>query len=224
MHSHLLPGIDDGAESMETSIKLIEGLQKLGYQKLITTPHVYEDMYPNKPEIILSKLEELRQVMEEKQIPLEIDAAAEYMLDDAFESLVQSGKILTLFQNHVLIEMNFSAPYPKLHEIIFQLQVKGYHPILAHPERYEYYWKNPQILLELKNRKVLFQANLLSLIGYYGRKTEFYVKKLIEQGYVELLGTDIHNIEQLEELSNASNSRSLKKIIKSCEWKNSLLG
>ncbi len=193
MHSHLLPGIDDGAPDLATSLQLIRALHEMGYQHLITTPHIYWDYYPNTPEIIKHKLTEVRAAIAAAGIPVQLDAAAEYFLDDHFDAQLAENTLLTLPDRHVLVEMSFMAPYPKLHATMFQMCTSGYRPILAHPERYLYYANDLLQFEQIQHYGCALQVNLLSLSGYYGKSVKSLAIKLLEKGWVDFLGTDLHH-------------------------------
>ncbi len=193
MHSHLLPGIDDGSPDMETSLQLIRSMQKMGFERLITTPHIYQGLYPNTPEIILDRLAAVRAALQAANINIQLDAAAEYFLDENFDAQLAADRLLTLPERHVLIEMSFLAPYHKLHTTLFQMQTKGYRPILAHPERYLYYAGDLGRLEQIREYGSLLQVNLLSLSGYYGKPAKNLALKLLEKGWVDYLGTDLHH-------------------------------
>ncbi len=216
MHSHLLPGIDDGAPDMETSLQLIRAMQDMGYQRLITTPHIFKDYYPNTPEIILGKLAEVRLAIAAAGISIQLDAAAEYFLDEHFETALQAGTLLTLPGNHVLVEMSFLAPYPKLHQTLFDMQTRGYHPILAHPERYLYYAGDLEQFDQIRQYGCALQVNLLSLSGYYGKPVKSLALKLLEKGWVDYLGTDLHHDRHTTSLQGAE----LGRILTGYEFKN----
>ena len=193
MHSHLLPGIDDGAPNLEESLHLIERLYNMGYRRLITTPHIYKEQYPNSAEIILTQLAIVREAIAGKFPGLTLDAAAEYFIDEHFNDLFEAGELLTLPGNYVLIEMSYFAPYPALHEVLFKLNIAGYKPILAHPERYNYYLKDWDAIEKLRYSGCYFQVNLLSFTGYYGKPARQIAQKLLEEDLVDFLGTDLHH-------------------------------
>ena len=205
MHSHLLPGIDDGSPSPEVSLQLISGLAGLGYKKLITTPHVMWDIYRNTQEIIQAAYKTLTAAVKQEGIGIELHAAAEYYLDEHFVQMLDNNTpLLTLKDNLVLIEFSFiSSPFD-LKEILFKLQIKGYQPVLAHPERYVYLNSNRGFYDELKDAGCLFQVNLLSLTNHYGKGVTELAQYLIKKNYVSLLGTDLHHERHLDALQNAS--------------------
>ena len=164
MHSHLLPGIDDGSPDMATSLKLITGMAELGYSKLITTPHIMWDMYKNNRESILQKLELLRKAVLSENIPVEIHAAAEYFLDDHVWGLLKKNEpLLPISGNMVLVEFSLAYPSHSLKDILFDMQMQGYQPVIAHPERYIYLQQNKEFYGELKDIGCLFQLNILAL-------------------------------------------------------------
>lgn len=199
MHSHLIPGIDDGSPDPATSIKLIGALKEMGYSKLITTPHVMEGVYSNTSAIIRQGLEDLKKELAAQSIAFEIEAAAEYFTDLHFEKLVEKNDILSFGkERYVLIEMSFVAPSPNLEKVIFNLQTNGYQPVLAHPERYTY-WDLPRFTA-IKNLGCLLQVNLLSLSGYYGKGVMKTGHQLVQAGLADFLGTDLHHHKHAEML------------------------
>jgi protein-tyrosine phosphatase len=205
MHSHLIPGIDDGAPDLETSLTLIRGLVSLGYRKIITTPHIYSDIHPNTPETIMPGFKIVTEAIKEQEIPVEFRAAAEYLMDEQFNDLLDTDQpLLTLSGNLVLVELSFVVPVINLKEVLFKLQVKGYQPVLAHPERYLYFGGNKGWYDQLKEAGCLFQLNLLSLRGYYGKGPLELAHYLIKKNYVNLLGTDLHHDRHLAMLESPS--------------------
>jgi len=208
MHSHLIPGIDDGSPDLETSLELIRGLVSLGYKKIITTPHINADAYPNTPEIIRAGEALVTSELRRQNIDVEFHAAAEYLMDDGFTRTlanggpfaVDGGPFLTLKDNLILVELSFIVPAMNIKEIIFDLQLKGYQPVLAHPERYLYFGANKGWYDQLRDAGCLFQLNLLSFRGHYGKDAQHLAEYLVKKGYVELLGTDLHRAGHLEGL------------------------
>jgi protein-tyrosine phosphatase len=162
IHSHLLPGLDDGVQSYEESEDVILHFQKLGYRKLITSPHVMSDTYKNTAERILARLEKLRTYLKNQDIDIEIQAAAEYYLDEqVFRMIEDNQKMLTFGKNLLLFETNFLNEPFNMKEFIFLATTKGYKPVLAHPERYLYLQNNLDKAQDLLDRGVLFQINIL---------------------------------------------------------------
>jgi protein-tyrosine phosphatase len=223
MHSHLIPGIDDGSPDMATSMELIKGLMDMGYKKIITTPHIMWDMYKNNNEIIQMGCEAVKRELQKNKIDVEFHAAAEYFMDDHFVDLMQGKRpLLTLKDNLVLVEFSFVEASINLKEILFQLQIKGYQPVIAHPERYLYLKGNKSWYDDIRNTGCLFQVNLLSLSGFYGKASADLAQYLIKQNYVSLLGTDLHNARHIEALG-ATPSDTVKKLLDSGMLQNPLL-
>jgi tyrosine-protein phosphatase YwqE len=192
VHSHLLAGIDDGVRSNEEALATIRVFQELGYRKLITTPHIMQDYYRNTPDIILEKLRELRNYLDLQKVFIDLQAAAEYYLDEALlERLDQNEKLLTFGKNYLLFETNMiNEPY-QLNDFIFKVTTLGYQPVMAHPERYAY--MTMEKAEDLRNRGVLFQINILSIGGLYGKLIQKTAQQLIDNKWVNLLGSDCHH-------------------------------
>lgn len=197
IHSHLLYGIDDGAKTFEDSLALVKALQGFGFSRFIATPHVMQHVWNNSADQIKSK--EIATVMEleKHQITVPFRAAAEYMLDDHFVQLFQTGKLLTLKKNYVLVEMSYINAPIQLYSFLFDLQVAGYIPVLAHPERYLFYHSNFEEYLKLKKAGCLFQLNLLSTVGYYGEGIAKIAEKLLQKGMYDFVGSDVHHANHI---------------------------
>jgi tyrosine-protein phosphatase YwqE len=197
IHSHLIPGIDDGSPDMDSSIDMIRKFVDLGYKKIITTPHVMCDYYKNTPEIILKGLDDVKRELINQNINIDITVAAEYNLDDGLEELIEKKQLLTFGDNHVLFELPFMSEPQNFQETVFNLQMAGYKPILAHTERYTYWYKNFEKYEELKSKGVLLQMNLLSLTGHYSPQTKKIAEKMVDADLIDAVGTDCHRIEHL---------------------------
>lgn len=205
MHSHLLPGIDDGATDLESAIVMIRAMYELGYRKLITTPHVQWEMYRNSSERINHGAQQVRDRLASMDMKMEFRGAAEYFLDEHLDELLEKNEpLLTISGNMVLVEFSFIRQPMDLRDKLFQLQIKGYQPIIAHPERYLYFGVHKDMYDELHGMDCLFQLNLLSLCGYYGRKQVELANYLIKKNYVSLLGSDLHNLRHINILRASS--------------------
>lgn len=213
IHSHILPGIDDGSPDIETSLKLIKGLHDLGYRRLVATPHVIGDFFRNTPAIINKKLEIVKNACTEAAINIEISAAAEYMLDDYFINLIKKEKLLTVHENLLLTELPYSVPAANVEEMIFEIITAGYKPILAHPERYFYYHNNFDEYFRLKELGFSLQVNLLSITRYYGAPVAKAAKFIFDNELVDFVGTDMHHVRHLETLSSKPTNIILNKYI-----------
>ncbi|MBS4012188.1 MAG: capsular biosynthesis protein [Bacteroidetes bacterium] len=223
MHSHLIPGIDDGVKDYDSAVKIIRELISLGYKKVITTPHIMADIYKNDPDIILKGLSELREVIKKENLDIEIDAAAEYLMDDSFKEHLKNGNLMTLKDRYILVEVPYFSAPPDLYENIFDLQINNYKIIMAHPERYSFWYDDFSKLEDLKNRDVYFQLNLLSLTGYYPYPVKKIAEKLIDAEMIDFVGSDLHNTQQLSYFRKILNTPALKKLISSEKIKNRLL-
>ncbi|MDT7833435.1 CpsB/CapC family capsule biosynthesis tyrosine phosphatase [Flavobacteriaceae bacterium S356] len=208
IHSHLLPGIDDGAKSINNSIELIQKMHSFGIKNFITTPHVLGDLYPNSTETIKEKLLIIQKELANRGMnDVAIRASAEYMMDEQFSDRLEAGDILPLKDNLILVEMSyFNAPL-NLYDILFEIQLKGYKPILAHPERYNFYHQEFANYYKLKKAGCLFQLNILSLTDHYGKGVRKISEKLLNLGMYDFVGTDTHHIGHLILLEKINNSK-----------------
>jgi tyrosine-protein phosphatase YwqE len=203
IHSHILPGIDDGAPDISTALDLVKGIYALGIRKTVATPHIIGDLYRNTPFTINAALRQLKAACTEEKIDITITAAAEYMLDDHFLSLLRDDTpLLSIHKNIILTEQSFVSPTDNLHHIAFEIITKGYRPIMAHPERYHFYHQNLESYSSLKDMGFLLQVNLLSLTGYYGKPVAKAARYLFAKGLVDLVGTDMHHERHLQMLQH----------------------
>jgi protein-tyrosine phosphatase len=217
IHSHLLPGIDDGAKDLQNSIELIKKMYSYGIKNFITTPHVLGDVYPNSSTTIKEKLEEVKNELVRQGLnDITFRAAAEYMMDEQFVERLKNNDILPLKDNFILVEMSyFNAPY-NLYDILFEVQLKGYKPVLAHPERYNFYHNDFENYYKLKKSGCLFQLNLLSLTEQYGKGVKKTAEKLLEKGMYDFVGTDTHHrnhLSLLKKIGTKKNKKELKSLL-----------
>ncbi|WP_272152018.1 tyrosine-protein phosphatase [Tenacibaculum aiptasiae] len=213
IHSHLLPGIDDGAKDLENSISLITKMYSYGIKNFITTPHVLGDVYPNSSKTIKDKLEIVRSELKKQGFDdIKINGAAEYMMDEQFVERLKADDILTLKDNYILVEMSyFNAPY-NLYDVLFEIQLKGYKPVLAHPERYNFYHNDFQNFYKLKKAGCVFQLNLLSLTEQYGKGVQKTAQKLLKENMYDFVGTDTHHHNHLKLLNKIGTVKIRKQI------------
>ncbi|RYY88636.1 MAG: hypothetical protein EOO15_08390 [Chitinophagaceae bacterium] len=224
MHSHLAPGIDDGAPDTDASLHLIKGLQELGYQKFYTTPHILWGMYSNTPDTIGTALNTLHGALKADGHDVSIEAAAEYFVDEHFAAVVKAQEpLLTLPGNLILVEAStYSAPM-EFKEVLFELQLQNYTPVIAHPERYIYLKQDPTYLDDLRYNGCFFQLNLMSLVGHYGVLSKELAERLINKGFYDFVGTDIHHPQHLPVLGKAAGSPLLEKLKDSGRLQNAKL-
>ena len=206
IHSHFIPGIDDGAQTIEDSVSLITAMSKLGYSKVITTPHIMSDYYKNTPKIILSGLDKVKEALYKAGVSIDIEAAAEYNLEPEFEEIIKSKQVLSFggTEKYVLFELSFFNEPSRIKEIIWDLSNDGFQPVLAHVERYAYWHKKWDKIEDMVNRNVKLQLNIGSITGAYGPEVRNMAIKLIDQGLIDFIGSDCHNPRHLEMIRHAS--------------------
>ena len=191
IHSHVLPDIDDGAKTRQESAFLLSKMKEFGFGQIITTPHIIQGIWENTYDSIATTFQNTKETLDNSGLP--VLAAAEYMMDSEFDKLFKNEKLRTLKDNFVLVEMSYINPPMQLYEILFDLHVAGYQPVLAHPERYLFYHKSFQEYQKLINAGCLLQLNLLSLTGYYGQEVAKVADKLLQRGMYSFSGSDIHH-------------------------------
>jgi tyrosine-protein phosphatase YwqE len=223
MHSHLLSGIDDGLNNVADTIIFAKEMKGLGYEKLICTPHILAELYPNSPDIILSKLDVAKDALLKAGVDIAVEAAAEYMADELFEKKIQDDEPLLLFgknKNLILIEMSYLAESPNIERIIFQLTTKGLQPVLAHPERYGFYFGNLDRYERFIDLGCLLQVNILSLAGYYGKPIKMVAEKLLANKMISLAGTDMHHEKHLQALKDFAAQKDFYKLLEGANLRN----
>lgn len=223
MHSHFIPGIDDGSKNMEQSLDLLRTMKELGYVKVITTPHIMGDSYRNTPEIIMSGLAKLKEAVKEAKIGIEVEAAAEYYYDFDFEKTLPKERKLTFGNDYLLWELSFVNPPDNLNRVIFEMIGQGYKPVLAHVERYPFWQKDFGKYEELMSRGVYLQLNINSISGHYGIPTKKAAEWLIDHDMISFLGTDCHNAGHLELIEKTLTEKYLHKALVSGRLLNSKL-
>ena len=202
IHSHLLFGLDDGAKTFEDTLFLTKSMIDFGVAAFITTPHTIQHVWENKKKDIESSNEVTKLLLAQHDIKIPFKAASEYLMDDNFVQQFQSESLLTLKENFVLVEMSYINAPMQLYSILFDLQVAGYTPVLAHPERYLFYHNNFSEYLKLRKAGCLFQLNLLSVVGYYGEVVFQIAKKLLENGMIDYVGSDVHHKNHIQAFEN----------------------
>lgn len=221
MHSHVLPGIDDGAQNPDESIGLIKKMMEVGISKIIATPHIMADYYKNTPETINAALEILKKALTEENITIDVTAAAEHYFDETFEALVNKEQLMTMGQKYVLFELPFISAPTNLLAMIKRMRDLGYKPILAHPERYTYFklddFKN------LKNYGCKLQLNTISLTGYYGKQVKKTAEDIADGGLVDFISSDMHHLRHAEALEKALYYPSVQQLLQSNQLQNNIL-
>jgi tyrosine-protein phosphatase YwqE len=224
LHSHLIPGIDDGSQSMEESLAILRAMADLGYKKVITTPHVMVDAYRNSTDTILNGLVLLKEAAASEGIDIELDAAAEYYMDEEFVRRLDANDILTIGdEGYLLFETSYVSKPMNFEEVVFEIGAKGYKPLFAHPERYRYITEPEKMFGRMKEMGVFFQLDINSLGGHYGRQAKKHAELLIEWGMVDFLGTDTHHKKQVAYLAEVFKGKSYRELWEKNEIKNALL-
>ncbi len=220
IHSHILPGIDDGAEDMEVSLSILRRLSDLGLKKVWLTPHVKENIYPNTYESVSMAFNKFKKNIAETDVNIGMDIAAEYYIGPRFIKYLESNdKLLAMKDKYLLVEISMGQEPLFIFETLYAIIEKGYTPILAHPERYKYYHHKTDIYDKLKKHGCMFQMNLFSVAGYYGKDIRTAALQLLEGGYYDFAGTDIHNVLHL----NILNDKNVRKVLNEYDFKNELL-
>jgi len=214
MHNHILPGIDDGSPDINVSMQLTEGLMELGFNSMVSTPHIIADLYPNNASTIGNAFKTFTEAKPADFLPGGVAFAAEYMVDYDFENRLKINELLTFGrQKYILIEMSYLVESPNLRNMIFELVTNGLQPILAHPERYHYYHHRLDIFEEIVDAGCMLQLNLLSLIGHYGPKIKTAGEKLIERDLISWVGTDMHHPMHLAGLKQLATDKKILRTL-----------
>ncbi|MFD2891028.1 tyrosine-protein phosphatase [Flavobacterium chuncheonense] len=216
IHSHVLFGIDDGAKTSADSRFLMESMKAMGFSKIITTPHTHFNLWPNSSTTIAETRRKVQAAFPDLCTQMQLQAASEYYMDEHFVQLLQSEALLVLKDNYILVEMSYLNAPLQLFDIIFELQLKGYTPILAHPERYTFYHNSLKAYEALKKAGCLFQMNLLSSVGYYGTAVANTADTLLQMDMMDFVGSDIHHAKHIAAFDNKvilKNRKTLEKVI-----------
>ena len=219
IHNHVLPGIDDGAKDSKDSLLLIEGLHELGFTTIIPSPHIATGLYANTRESIGDSQKSIQAESEIKYY------VAEYMLDDFFYQELEKGLLIYPNQTekkYVLVEFPYLALPLMWHEMVFEIRKKGYQPILAHPERYNFVNRDEQ-MDKFINVGFEFQLNLLSLSGYYGKDVQSKADLYLKDSYYRFAGTDLHHLNHLHALNAMKKDEKVSAKIANYTFQNHLL-
>ncbi len=203
IHNHILPGIDDGAKTVEESIALIKAFSEFGVNHFICTPHIMHNYYENTPETITHSFQQLKNEMASQGImDVALDVAAEHMIDDNFENILEDGKILPLGKNHLLIEMSYLQPSINFDVAVKKILNLQLFPVFAHPERYVYLHNDLNKYREYKQMGLKFQLNALSVFGYYGKNIQKVAFKLLADNFYDFIATDTHGQRHINALKS----------------------
>lgn len=223
MHSHILPGIDDGSPDVSTSIALIKGMQHAGIKQFFGTPHIMAELHKNNKDTISNAYQQLKAALDKNNMNIELRYAAEYMLDEGFLGHLKAGNMMTIHDNFILIETPFYQEPLDINELIFEIETHGYNIILAHPERYHYVDDNLKVFQKYLDKGMKLQLNMLSLSGYYGVREKEVARKLLERGYYSYVGTDLHHERHLGRLASTNLDKKVIKMLENNAWDNHLI-
>ena len=189
-HSHLLPGVDDGVQSLSESLAALAYYEQIGVSEVWLTPHIMEDI-PNTSSELRTVFEELKEAYKGS---IKLHLASENMIDNLFDQRLEVDDLLPLGDNkNLLVETSYFNPPMNFYKRLERIKDCGYTPVLAHPERYVYMGRSDY--QRLKSMGILFQLNLPSLSGMYGPEARRKAEKLLNNGYYHLVGTDIHSLK-----------------------------
>tara|TARA_S200000501_G_scaffold371833_1_gene415695 strand:- start:4446 stop:5174 length:729 start_codon:yes stop_codon:yes gene_type:complete len=209
IHSHTLPYLDDGSKTMNQTKEMVQKMKDLGFSKIICTPHSYPGLYDNTTDSIKKSFESVKKNLRHD---IELDYASEYFLDHHVIEKAEKKTLLTIKKNYVLVEMSFIYPPNNLYEILFQLKINDYKIILAHPERYRFYFNSFKEFHKLKDFGCHFQLNLCSLTGYYGNDVAKFANKLVNENLYDFSGSDFHSLREIQEFNKAVKITNLDKL------------
>jgi len=222
LHSHLIPAIDDGSQTLEQSIKIIEKLEEIGFKKIITTPHIMSHRFPNTKEKIIKNHSILKNELIRRNININLDIGAEYYYDEHFVDLIKKDELLSFGDNYILFEFSYHIKPFALRETMLMLREAGYKPILAHPERYKYL-STKEDYLSLKKIGMFFQINNISTQGFYGKSVQKSVQIIIDLGLVDFIGSDIHSEKYLDSFIKSLQNKTYTKVMIKNNIKNDYL-
>lgn len=213
VHSHILPGVDHGAATVDDSLEMLRAQLDMGITRVMCTSHVTAETFENTPESLTHAWEVLKQAIAAEGLPVEVFPSAEYRIDEYWNKEYAAGHVLPMPGNYLLLENSFVQELIGIDELMFDVQVKGYHPILAHPERYGYYHHRHDRYEHLHRSGVKFQVNLLSLAGYFGKGAKIQALWMLENNLCDMLGSDMHFMEHAEVIKDYIASKEWRKLV-----------
>lgn len=217
VHCHILPGVDHGARNTENAIELIKAQKEMGINNIIFTPHITKSTFENTPDTIMTAYEVFKKAIEDAELDVKIAVSAEYRLDEFSLAQFNENKFIPMPNDHILIENAYQQERIDLDDIIFDLQLKNFTPILAHPERFPYYALKKDRFKQLHNAGTLFQTNIMSFTGYFGRTARSNAEWLLENDLIDFLGSDIHNMEHVQIIRDFIKTKDYRRIAKKLE-------
>lgn len=213
IHSHVCPGIDDGSPSPQMSVQLVRGMAELGFDKMVVTPHVTDETFPNTPVIIRESFSELVSACKNAGLDMQFRCSAEYRIDEILYEMVEQNTISPIPGGWLLVENSwFQEPFG-LDAFLFDLRVaNNLKPIMAHPERFPYYQRHYDRLEQLHDNQIALQVNLLSLAGHYGKAAKQTAEWLLSHNMISFIGSDLHRISHLDTIRDYLRSRAYNRL------------
>ena len=217
VHSHILPGVDHGSQSVEQSLEMLRAEAAMGIKRVILTSHVTAITFENTRETLMDAFMKLKDAVTDEGLDIDLCLSAEYRMDEYFDKEYAADHLLPMPGNHILLENSFQQELMNLDELLFDMQVKGYRTILAHPERYTYYSRRRKRYEQLHNAGARFQVNILSFTGYFGEEARDSALWFVRNGMIDYLGSDMHNLKHAHIIMDYINSKEWKKLSKEIE-------
>jgi protein-tyrosine phosphatase len=197
LHSHILPGIDDGAANLDTSLSMARAFVADGVGVLACTPHILPGLYHNSGPQIREAVAALQAALDENGIALRLVTGADNHIVPDFVARLAQGHLLTLAESsYVLVEPPHHVAPARLEDLFFNIQVAGYIPILTHPERLTWIQTNYAMMQRLARSGVWMQVTSGSLAGAFGRDAQYWAEKMLDEGIVHILATDAHDLRR----------------------------
>ena len=212
VHCHLLPGVDHGSPDLDTSMLLLNKQREMGINHIIATSHVTKSTFENTPDTLRPAHKLLCDAVAAEGMDIKIDLSAEYRIDEFSLAQLKDNRILPFPNNYILLENPFQQEIMGMDELMFDVQLKGLTPILAHPERYNYYGRKKDRYTKLHDAGILFQINLLSFTGYFGSLAKDTAQWLLENDYIDFLGSDMHNIDHADIILDFLSSKEYRRL------------
>ncbi|MFM7154590.1 MAG: tyrosine-protein phosphatase [Bacteroidota bacterium] len=214
IHAHLLPGLDNGAEDMSEAVTLVSGLRDLGFSHIYCTPHVRKSLPGNTTERLSAVFEALRRGLSAAGLTIEVSLAAEYLLDEGFEDLLEANSLLCLPGKRLLVELQPNRAEVDLRTLLFNLRIREYLPVLAHPERYHFLPNYKKVLSKWHERGYEMQVDILSLTGYHGAATRETAVWMLKNDLISSLASNVHNRKELELLNRSLESSKVRDAVR----------
>jgi protein-tyrosine phosphatase len=204
LHLHYLPGVDDGVGSLADASTICRELKAMGYERLVTTPHIRSGMFENRRPQLESAFAALREQLGDDPLLPALELSAEHHCDALFLELFEAGAILPYPGAHaVLVEFPNQALPLAFDRLAFRLARKGLKAIIAHPERYVPLFKRTDPVDALLDQEVGLQLDLMSLVGKYGRSARKAAERMLDEGAYTIAATDTHRVEDLARVATA---------------------